>query len=184
MRYFVRKILGAAILLLSLQAHSVFANKNPTNPAEALPSEISITSAIKAQYARDKLLKPYDIQVTTKNNAVVLSGFVDSKKQFEQAVLIAELTPNVIGTDADNLKIKGSDLPLADTYLTAKVKAVLLKDKLTQPKTFKSAKLSVETVDGVVYLTGSVRNKLQLQKIIREISAVDGVKQVKTKLKI
>ena len=75
-------------------------------------------------------------------------------------------------------------MPLADTYLTAKVKAVLLKDKLTQPKTFKSAKLSVETVDGVVYLTGSVRNKLQLQKIIREISAVDGVKQVKTKLKI
>lgn len=64
-----------------------------------------------------------------------------------------------------------------DTVLTTKVKAALIKEKQ-----LKSTAVSVETRDGVVLLSGFVRDETQKEKAVNAASGVKGVASVKDAL--
>ncbi len=66
---------------------------------------------------------------------------------------------------------------LSDSYITSKVKAALLKDE-----GMKSLKVSVETHEGVVILSGFVDSEDQVKQAEKIAVGVDGVKSVKNSL--
>lgn len=151
--------------------------------AKKTVNDTAITAAIKMQYTKDGLLNPFDINVETKNGVVVLDGTVDSSKEYQQAIMIAESLYDVIGVDADNLVVKGSKSPLTDAYITAKVKGRLLKNKIIGPKVLKNTDVSIETVDGVVFITGHAKDPAQVKKIIETAKLTEGVKSVNAEIK-
>lgn len=65
-----------------------------------------------------------------------------------------------------------------DGAVTTKVKAALLATEGVP-----STKISVETLNGVVTLTGTVDTKEEIAKAVKAVKAVGGVKSVKNQLK-
>lgn len=139
--------------------------------------DTAITAQIKAQYAQDKLLDSFDIHVATKQNIVYLSGTVETDMQYEKAVTIAESTDSVDDVNANGLKVKDSKSPLSDTLITAKIKGLILKDKTLNTAT-RNSDVSVETKDGVVYLSGTVSSSDQKNYIQKLVKSVKNVKNV------
>ena len=68
---------------------------------------------------------------------------------------------------------------ISDAAITTKVKAALLSDSQ-----LKATKVSVETTQGVVQLTGSVDSKSQESEAVSAANKVDGVKSVKDLLSV
>ncbi|TAK78510.1 MAG: BON domain-containing protein, partial [Gammaproteobacteria bacterium] len=85
--------------------------------------------------------------------------------------------------DASNLKIKESHQPFTDMLITAKIKGLFIKEKVFGDRDIAALNLSVETKNGVVYLTGIVDNQEQLQNALRLIRSVKGVKKVEYHVK-
>lgn len=69
--------------------------------------------------------------------------------------------PRSVGTQTD------------DATLTAKVKLALLKDPVT-----KARKIDVDTVNGVVTLTGVVKSEEQRRRVLEIVRTTKGVKRV------
>ncbi|MCD1125893.1 BON domain-containing protein [Jinshanibacter sp. LJY008] len=74
---------------------------------------------------------------------------------------------------------KKADLYMDDSAITAKVKATLL-----DAKDIKSTDISVETINSMVYLTGSVASKAQAEQVVQLVGKVEGVTSVKNDLVI
>jgi hyperosmotically inducible periplasmic protein len=68
---------------------------------------------------------------------------------------------------------------ISDAAITTKVKAALLSDSQ-----LKATKVSVETTQGVVQLSGSVDSKTQENAAVTAANKVDGVKSVKDLLSV
>ena len=66
-----------------------------------------------------------------------------------------------------------SQQPVTDTWITTKVKA-----ELATTDGVKSMDVKVDTVDGIVYLTGNVRSDIELKKAVAATKSVKGVKDV------
>ena len=66
-----------------------------------------------------------------------------------------------------------SDQPISDTWITTKVKS-----ELATTKDVSSMKISVDTVDGVVFLTGVVDNAASAERAAAAAKTVKGVKKV------
>ena len=67
--------------------------------AGALLDDAGITAKIKADILSDPLLKVLEINVTTTNGIVTLSGVVDSKQSIDRAVEIARRIKEVQSVD-------------------------------------------------------------------------------------
>jgi len=63
--------------------------------------------------------------------------------------------------------------PVNDTWITTKVKASLLADSNVS-----ALKIEVDTVNGVVFLTGTVQTQAQADEAKRIASAIEGVAKV------
>ncbi|CDL81408.1 BON domain-containing protein [Xenorhabdus szentirmaii] len=72
-----------------------------------------------------------------------------------------------------------ADVYLADSAITAKVKGALL-----EHKGINSNDISVKTEDGIVYLSGFVKNKHQAAQVAKIAHGVKGVKSVKSTIQI
>ncbi|ADV28394.1 transport-associated protein [Pseudoxanthomonas suwonensis 11-1] len=68
-----------------------------------------------------------------------------------------------------------SNQPVTDTWITTKVKSSLLADSDVS-----GTKIEVDTVDGVVFLTGNVDSQAQVNEAKRIASEIDGVGKVDT----
>lgn len=138
-----------------------------------------ITAQIKSNLAANNATHATNISVETNNGVVTLSGKTDSDTEATTAVLIAESIKGVTNVDATDLYVTGSDQPLTDAYITAKIKGLFIKDKLTgEGSSVPVTQISVETQKGVVYLSGTVENLRQLHKAIYIARSVDGVTKV------
>jgi len=67
--------------------------------AGEIMDDSTITAKIKAEILSDRLLKVSQINVTTTNNVVRLSGVVDSRQGIDRAVEIAHSVKNVKSVD-------------------------------------------------------------------------------------
>ena len=84
------------------------------------------------------------------------------------AMAASPLAPN--DNDQTNMD---SDQPVTDTWITTKVKS-----ELATTDGVKSMDISVKTVDGVVYLTGTQDNDVAVKKAISAAESIKGVQRV------
>jgi hyperosmotically inducible protein len=143
----------------------------------------TITAKVKKAIADDNLSAGYDISVKTTEGIVTLSGFVISVEQQVRAVKIATDTEGVKAVrDKMNIrvdkKLTVKDFT-SDAAITSGIKAKLLAaDNL--PK----FGISVETVNGIVQLSGEVKTQEQADEAERLAKKVKGVLSVKNDLAI
>ena len=104
--------------------------------------------------------------MTTTKGLVTIEGEVESNTQVSSLVEHAESIVGVVDVDTSKLTVKGSQDPLTDTITTAKVKGLLIREKLFGEKDVAAINTSVETKDGVVYLSGVMDNKEQINNAI------------------
>ena len=146
------------------------------------------TVAVNDQALRASLLSalsPYANQMTIRvtNGVAHLSGQLDSNTDYEKIVTVAESTDGIVDVNADNLKVKDSPSPLADTYTTAKVKGVLVKSDV-MGKDIPAWSVHVETINGQVYLSGTVMSASEKEHIVSIVKSVKGVEKVVDKMSI
>lgn len=65
-----------------------------------------ITTKVKADLLATEATKGFDINVTTTNGVVTLSGKLDSKAEVDQAVAVARAIKGVKSVDATTLTVK------------------------------------------------------------------------------
>ncbi|MGY0610696.1 MULTISPECIES: BON domain-containing protein [unclassified Luteimonas] len=92
------------------------------------------------------------------------------------ALLVAGGSAVANDNDPQTERAKGdSDQPVDDTWITTKVKTSLLADEDVA-----GLQVDVETVNGVVTLSGDVDSQAQIDEALRIASGIDGVTDVDT----
>jgi hyperosmotically inducible periplasmic protein len=160
-------------------------------------SDPGITTKVKTRLETDRNINAAQVQVTTQNRVVTLSGPVDSPAAKERAVTLARGTEGVVDV-VDNLSVStavaampapgaeaSSGTPATsgqapdDTSITQAVKEKLLK----QPET-SAEKIDVNTHEGVVTLSGSVKSPEEKEQVIQIARNTEGVQRVEDKLSV
>lgn len=163
-------------------------------------SDAGITTKIKAKMAADDTVKAYQIDVTTNNRVVTLTGKVDTANAKEQAVAIARNTEGVrdiidqvtvsetaattgiddkareTGREAADKMREGADNTgrvMTDAAITTAVKSKLLADTAVA-----GLKIDVDTNNGVVTLNGTVATRTEADRALTLARETDGVKRV------
>jgi len=137
-----------------------------------------ITSKVKAALVHDDATPGAAIKVETFKGTVQLSGFVDNEAQKTQASVIAAKTDGVktIINDiviSSTLTKSSAGEFIDDSVITTKVKSALLRDDGTP-----GASVKVDTLKGVVQLTGFVDGAAQKTQAGIVAAKVAGVKNV------
>lgn len=116
-----------------------------------------------------------DVAVKVTEGRVVLAGTVPTREDKVTATRIAWETEGVTAV-ADELTVGeggGAKGYLRDARISNTLRLKLLTDTKVS-----SVNYNVETVDGVVYLTGLARSKKELERAAWHARRVDGVKRV------
>jgi hyperosmotically inducible protein len=165
-------------------------------------TDSGITASVKSKFATDDVVKARQIDVTTQNHVVALTGTVDSAATKARALEIAR---NTKGVDSviDNLTVaeaaaptSGTDVPppaadvpqdkakdtgdvISDATITATVKTKLLGDTKTP-----GLKIDVDTSNGVVTLSGDVATAAERTNAVKLTRETNGVKRVIDKITV
>lgn len=142
-----------------------------------------VTAKVKAALVDNDAIKSSDISVKTHDGVVTLSGFVPSQDQAELAVAAAKKVEGVKSV-SDKLHVKDSTKAsvsgyAGDTSTTGKIKAKLLADDIVPSRNVK-----VETTNGVVQLSGTVKTQAQSDRAEGIAKAIEGVKSVKNDITV
>jgi hyperosmotically inducible protein len=148
-----------------------------------------VTAKVKAAMAVDSSVKASQIEVSTKNKVVTLTGNLDSQAEKDRAIQIARDTGGVDSV-VDMIEVRtgpeSGEAPhpertvgehIDDAVITAAVKTRLLEDPLV-----KGLKIDVDTREGVVFLTGSVTSAKEIDRAVEVARATDHVRDVKPNL--
>jgi hyperosmotically inducible periplasmic protein len=159
-------------------------------------SDAGITTAVKANFAKDDTVKAYQINVDTTDKVVTLKGEVDTAAAKDRAVELARATDGVrdvvdvlvlapapVPTSGvgDQVKDAARDAEhlIGDAGITTAIKTKMLADTAVS-----GLKINVDTTDGVVSLTGDVASPVEKRRALEIARETDGVKSVKDHLKI
>lgn len=181
MKTLQRLFIGSACLFFSLFTLNSFADSSTVGAAV---SDTTITAKVKTKLAANRVTKATSINVETNDGIVKLTGTVNSDTEASTAVQIAESTNGVRDVNTADLNVKGSEHPLQDSYLTAKVKGAFIREKIMNDTNLPTTSISVETQDGVVYLSGKVNAQAQAQRAIDIAKSINGVSNVVSNIKI
>lgn len=164
---------------------SIFPNETKANVQAQTPEDdAAITKTLKKMISESKTLSNLGVEVSTTKGVVMLTGTVDSDTQASSLVERAESIVGVSDVDTSKLIVKDSQHPLTDTYITAKIKGLFIREKLFGEKDIAAINTSVETKDGVVYLSGIVDNQQQINNAIEIIKKyIPEVKKVEYSVK-
>jgi osmotically-inducible protein OsmY len=154
-------------------------------------SDAGITTKVKAKLMTDRSVSGAShIEVSTEKRVVTLSGTAETPEAKERAVLLAHDTEGVARV-VDNLTLAPPPAPpggaaqavsdaagkvteaVDDAVITTAVKARLLAETKTD-----GTKIHVDTKDGVVTLSGTVKSseeKAKAVQITRDSKGVQGV---------
>jgi len=170
-------------LLVSLSIPSIAVASDNLQKAVG---DTAITAQVKANLAADSLTHASTISVKTNNGVVYLSGTTRSSAEASKAVEIAQANNSVRKVDASQLRVQGSNQPLTDAYITAKVKGTFVKNNIIndQGTNVPASAINVETNNGVVTLSGQVNDKAQAKKAVSLAKSVDGVTKVKSNINV
>jgi hyperosmotically inducible periplasmic protein len=154
-------------------------------------TDVGVTTKIKASLAVDKTVDASHIEVATRDKVVTLTGNINSQAEKDRALQIARSTKGV--TDVvDMIAVRTSDTTgsapdpgrtvgetIDDATITAKVKSRLLDDPQV-----KGLKIDVDTREGVVFLTGEVGTRQELDRAVEIAKATEHVKDVRPNLMV
>lgn len=141
-------------------------------------SDSMITTKITAKFTKNKNLNPLKIMVSTQDGVVKLRGHVRDKQAFVDALRLTTSTKGVKVVDVDDLDIKRVNTAFTDAYITAKVEAAVLKAKVLDNESIPIVGINATTTNGVVTLSGFVKNSRSVNAIIKRVNAVHGVKKI------
>ena len=164
-----------------------FLNHTYAADFKALKKKISdsvITAKITAKYTQSANLNPLKISVSTNQGVVKLSGHVNDKKAFVEALRIANNTAGVQSINTSALFIKKVNTAFTDTFITARVETAVLKAKVLDEDSIPLVGINATTTNGVVTLTGKVKNTRSLTSIIKRVNAIHGVQKIITQLEV
>lgn len=168
-----------------------------------------ITDAVTQKLLTDETTPAAAIDVSTKDGVVTLKGKVIGSKEADRAVELARAVPGVVKVNSElkvDTHITNSDVKdrletreettekqqelkeknhpedhtlLGDSAITASVKMKLAKDEIGS-----LYRIDVDTKDGVVTLTGTVKSEGEAQRLTELAKTVDGVKRVSSVLTV
>lgn len=154
-------------------------------------TDSGVTVKVKGKLAGDDTVKAHQIDVTTHDKVVTLSGTVNSEEERDRALRLARETEGVVDVQ-DRLVVRTSDVTgdapdtdrslgrvMDDAGITAAVKARLLDDP-----TVRGLKIDVDTREGVVYLTGTVRSDQERERAMDIARGTEHVRDVQASLRI
>jgi hyperosmotically inducible periplasmic protein len=192
-----RNVLIAVGVAAALSIGAVGCSKSPDSSAKQTGSsqaitDAAITTGVKAKLALDRDLDSSDISVTTVNGLVTLMGSVKNtaaRSAAETATRSFAGVTNVSNrlsvpsptvaeaakTTGDAVKATGeaAGQAMSDTWITTKIKSVLLADSDA-----KGLDVKVDTKDGVVTLEGVLATQGAVDHVKRLAGDVEGVKRV------
>ena len=177
-----------AIAALFAPAPGFAAEKTTAQKVEEEVPESSITTKIKAEFAKDNVVGATNIKVDTDEGIVTLGGQAKSKEEVDRAVKIAREASGVISVKnnivvAENSKRSATESAkndLSDTVITARIKAEFAKDK-----TVSAMRVKVESDDkGVVTLSGSAKSKAEADQAVKLARNTRGVTSVKNEIAV
>jgi hyperosmotically inducible protein len=132
----------------------------------------------------DKAVHSLGISVETKEGVVTLTGNTKTEAELASAIELAASTPGVKDVNASGLKVEGSTQPFTDAIITAKVKGTFIREKLFGDKLDSVSTVNVETKQGVVYLSGTLKTADEVQNALKLAQTVDGVKRVESAINV
>lgn len=141
-------------------------------------SDSIITTKITSKITENKNLNPLKIAVSTEHGNVILNGNVKNREAFVEVLRLVKATQGVESIDTDNLNINDVNTSITDAYITAKVEAAVLKAKVLDDESIPLVGINANTNNGVVTLSGAVKNNGSIAPLIKRILTVHGVKQV------
>jgi hyperosmotically inducible protein len=180
----------AAVLGLSAGAATLAAAPESTDSSASVGAAISdtaITAKVKAKFATDQRLKSSDIDVTTNNGVVTLTGSAATSGAKEAA---ENLAANVSGVHTVNNQLTApsatSELGSKARHATEKTASAVedtaittdLKTKFAADSKTKGADISVTTKESIVALSGTVVSQAQKTHVIYVARHTKGVTQV------
>ena len=159
---------------------------NNTNIVAKTPEDdAAISRTLKSLINKSKNLSKLSIKFTVEKGVVKYTGTADSDTQVTTLIEYGESIIGVKDVDTSDLKIKDGSQPFADAIITAKIKGLLIREDLFGEKDIASVTTSVETKDGVVYLSGQIENKDQINNAIEIIKKnIPEVKSVEYNVKV
>jgi hyperosmotically inducible periplasmic protein len=152
-------------------------------------SDSVITTKVKAKLATDPAVQAARFEVTTDKQVVTLTGNVDSQGEKDRALELARGTSGVMKVvDMVSVRDASGDgeapepgrllgVVIDDATITASVKARLLDDPLVH-----GLRIDVDTREGVVYLTGSVKTAEEKDRAIELARVTEHVRDVQPNL--
>lgn len=154
----------------------------------AVLSDTAITAKVKAKLMGDKSLKHSDISVTTTNGVVTLEGAASSPEARNEAgesarsvdgvksVYNGLTTPSASKAEAKTkAAVAETKRVVSDSWITTKVKSEILADSVS-----KGFEVSVDTMNGVVVLKGTLANQDAIDHVKDIAAKIEGVKSVDT----
>lgn len=180
MKVIIAMIVAICSSFIYLTGESVFANNNVASNAKNMVTDSAITAAVKSVLLADTSTSSSNINVTTNNGVVTLSGTVQNADAADVAIEKAEAVQGVKDVNS-KLVVKTGDQPVTDSVITAKVKGLLMKEKIFGDQDISVTGVNVETKKGVVYLTGDQITREQMKNVRKIAKSVSGVKRVVVK---
>jgi hyperosmotically inducible protein len=142
-------------------------------------SDTAITAKIKSKLMGKEILKHSDVDVTTTNGVVTLTGLASTSAAKSFAGEEAKSVEGVKSVD-NSLRVAGSSNAAAktkrvvsDSWITTKVKSEILADSLVR-----GFDVNVKTKHGVVILKGTLASHDAVDHVKDIAAKVDGVKSV------
>ena len=153
-------------------------------------TDTGITTSVKSQLIKDDTVKARQIDVSTRDHVVTLTGNVNTSEEESKALQIARSTRGVssvvdridVGPQPGQAQAPASEPlgeRLSDASLTATVKTKLLADPDTS-----GLRIDVDTKDKVVTLTGKVKSQAEKGEAVQIARNTEGVRSVNDQLTI
>jgi hyperosmotically inducible periplasmic protein len=147
-------------------------------------SDDTLSANVQRVIAADSTVAKLPVTIMTMNGIVSLSGQINTDQEASQLIEDASSVTGVRDVDASKLIVKDSTQPYADTVITAKIKGAFIREQLFGNKTVPMMSITVETTNGIVYLTGTADSQKQADTAVSLAKGISGVKQVKTTVQI
>ncbi len=132
-------------------------------------------------FGKDKFID-MGLRVTARKGVVTISGRVESKENITDAVNIAKTVEGVKSVNSKMVVKLIKQPELTDDLLAEHVKDKFVTNKLFGKDNFEEMGIQVAALNGKITLTGNVGSDADAQRIISLTKAVNGVKNVESKM--
>jgi hyperosmotically inducible periplasmic protein len=157
------------------------ADRVPTSVRDA-----SITARIETMYLLNEHLSPFNINTTTKNGVVTLTGGVGDNVKRDLAVDLAQSVDGVSEV-VNHLKVVKHSAGTQPSrsfrqIVRDKTTSASIRSRLLYHKEFSGFNISVQTISGNVTLSGVVATEDEAKRVVQIASGTRGVNKVMSNL--